>query len=172
MEKKLVIPFQHKTVTLTWQEDLEINEEEILSIDYANIIGELLTFPVMFNRIGVLKAEVEYLLRTKKLDTDIQVSIITKQVRSTLATTITGRVTDKQVLEDVEISQAYLEAKMALFEVMKQAEIIDSLYWSAKSKDKKIEVLSAKIKPEEYEQNIMEGSVNGIMVKYQKNLIG
>jgi hypothetical protein len=172
MEKELIVPLATKTVILRWQEDLEIDSEAILSIDYSNIVGELLTFPVMFNRVGILKAEIEHAFSVKKMETDISISHITQNMRNQLTAAATGRVTDKQVEGATETSLEYREAKMALFEVKKQADIIDSLYWSAKSKDKKLEVMSAKIKPDDYEKEIMEGSVNGIMIKYNKSLIG
>lgn len=170
MEKELIVPFETKTVILRWSEDLEIDTEEILSIDYANIVGELLTFPVMFNRVGILKAEIEYQFSAKKMETDIAISHLTQNTRAMLLAQ--GKMTEKQLEAAVETDIQYREIKMSLFEVKKQSDIIDSLYWSAKSKDKKLEVLSAKIKPEDYEKEIMEGSVNGIMIKYQKNLIG
>ena len=39
--------------------DTKVDVDDILRIDYSNIMGEILTFPLMFNRIANLKAEQE-----------------------------------------------------------------------------------------------------------------
>jgi hypothetical protein len=53
--------------------------------------------------------------------------------------------------------------------VLKEADIIDSLYWSAKSKDKKLDTMSAKLKPEDFEKEILEGTINSVLIRSHKN---
>jgi hypothetical protein len=42
---------------------------------------------------------------------------------------------------------------------------LDSLYWSIQSKDKKLSVLMRPISPKEFYDELIEGSVNGMMIK-------
>lgn len=169
-EKQVTIPLDTKTVILSLIEDHAIDAEDVLNIDAGNIIGELLTFPVFFNRVGVLKGEIENLYSRKKMETDIAIANLQEKHRGMMIEE--GKKPTVAQVENAAMNDPdWKQAKMDLFEVKKQADIVDSLYWACKSKDKKLDVLSAKIKPEEFEQNIMEGVANQVMIKYHKNLI-
>jgi hypothetical protein len=63
----------------------------------------------------------------------------------------------------------YKAKKMEEFKVKRMADTIDGLYWSAKSKDKKLDNISTKIKPEEFEKEILEGEINSVIIKSMKN---
>ena len=59
MEKK-IIKVGEKTYKLLFDNfDEDMNIDELLKIDYSNLIGELITFPVIVNRFGQLLAEAE-----------------------------------------------------------------------------------------------------------------
>lgn len=169
-KKQHILVFDHKTVIMSMVEDHNIDAEDILGIDIHNIIGELLTFPIAFNRVGVLKGEIENLYSRKKMETDITIANLNKKHKEKL---IEGG--KKHTLADVESEvmndPEYKQAKLDLFSVKAQADMLDSFYWSCKSKDKKLDALSAKIKPEDYENEIMEGICNQVMIKLKENLI-
>jgi len=59
MEKKLiqVKDKSYKLLFDNFDEDMEV--DSLLKIDYSNLIGELITFPVIVNRFGNLLAEAE-----------------------------------------------------------------------------------------------------------------
>lgn len=169
-EEKFIIPLKTRTVILQHIQDDTIDMEDVLRIDTNNIIGELLTFPVFFNRVGNLKGDIENVYSQKKMETDIIIGNLNKAHRQQLLAD-GSKATVAEVESAVMNDPAWKEAKMALFEVKKQADFVDSLYWSAKSKDKKLEAFSAKIHPEEFENSIQEGVINQVMIKYQRNLI-
>ena len=71
-QEKLLIEFGEKSYLLSMTPfSEEINIDEILKIDYANIFGEILTFPVLFNRIGLLKAEVDNIVAIEKFNLEV-----------------------------------------------------------------------------------------------------
>jgi hypothetical protein len=172
MKKEIYIPLETRTVILKVLEDVEIDAEDIMQTQIHNIIGELITFPVFFNRVSVMKAEIENILSKKKLTRDITIANINEKIRKKLYDPKSKfKLTEKEIEVAVIQDPEYKQVHMDVIEVQKQATIIDGLYWSAKSKDKKLETLSAKIKPEDFEKEIVEGTVNNVLLKYNQNLI-
>lgn len=176
----------NKTVTFKTKEfDDEIDVDSLLQTDYYNIIGDLITFPVVFNRISILKAEAEDLVDQVKLDLDVMVAEKYNHYRLSLVyeeeiITSTGKKTgtNKKIKPTEGTIESYInkdpsviDQKRLYLMCKKQAKIVDGLYWAAKSKDKKLEVISAKIKPEDFENNILEKEINTVVIKASKALI-
>lgn len=179
MTEDIVLQLKNKTLVLQIKDfgDLPIDTEDLLQVDYNNIIGDIITFPVIFNRIALLKAEVDNLVREVELDIDIYVAQKKEEFHKSLVrieenSRSTKKVypTDTEVKDAVKRTQEYKVKMYELFKVKKEAGIIDGLYWSAKSKDKKLDNISAKVRPEEFESEILEGTINSVIIKSQKNL--
>ena len=57
---KKVIKIKDKTYFLKFDDfDENVDVDSLLKIDYGNLLGELVTFPVVVNRFGVLLADAE-----------------------------------------------------------------------------------------------------------------
>jgi hypothetical protein len=166
LEEKMIVPFGDLMITIKWSVNEEVDTESALNIDYSNIIGELITWSVYLNRMGIMKAEAEDAFRRAGVMSKVKIAQHTKVIRANI-----GKATEKQIENELHGSQAYYDAKMELFDAEKRVGIMDSIYWAAQSKSKKLEALSAKIKPEEFTSNILEGKLNGIMIRYDKKLI-
>lgn len=159
--------------------DSDIDADEVTKIQHHNIIGEILTFPVVMNRIGNLKAEMEQALSETKLDFAIfeasQQEKKRKELTFNTADSKGNPKVDKPTKDEVEnavlISPEYKVKKKNLIEVQKNLGYIESLYWAAKDKSVKLDTLSAKMKPEEFEKEILEETINGIMIKSAKKVI-
>lgn len=177
----LVIELPTRSVKLILPEfDMDMDVDDILKIDYSNIIGELLTFPVIMNRIGVLKAEQEDVVRKSKFKLEIYEAQLRHQFYRTLATTVitsTGinkgieklkAPTEDQVTSKVLMDKTYQEKQEFHSQRMKDFSLLESWYWAAKSKDDNLKRISMHLKPEEFEKEILEGTVNGIMIKFTK----
>jgi hypothetical protein len=182
MQEQVVLNLKTKTVVLLVKDfgDSPVDTEELLQVDMNNILADIVTFPVLFNRISVIKAEVEDLLRERQLDFDIFVAQVRDEYRKSLVHDIDdgkgkGGLKKKYPTVD-EVDDAltrdprYKVKRTALNAVKKEVDIVDALYWSAKSKDKKLEAISAKIKPEEFESEILEGMINSVLIKVHKNI--
>lgn len=174
----LVIDLPTKTVKLILPDfDMDMDVDDILKIDYSNIIGELLTFPVIMNRIGVLKAEQEDVVRKSKLKMEIYEATLKQQFYKTMATTKTISTgankgvekvqapTVDQVSSRILLDKTYQEKQEYHSARMKDLSLLESWYWAAKSKDDNLKRISMHLKPEEYEKEIVEGVVNGIKIK-------
>lgn len=157
--------------------DSAIDTEELLQVDINNVIGDIITFPVLFNRIGIIKAEIDNLLREIQLDFDVFQAQKRQELRKSLVHQMedgkgkpkTKYPTIDEVEDALMRSPEYKVKRTALNAVKKEVDIIDALYWSAKSKDKKLDAISAKIKPEEFEKEIIEGTINSVLIRTHKN---
>src|SRR5574344_279224 len=71
--------------TLSYQEfDDEVDIDELLTIDYSNLIGEMVTFPIIVNRIGLLLADAESKLSETKLNRDVMEAKVKERLRKEL----------------------------------------------------------------------------------------
>ena len=65
---KLIVEQEDKTIVLISPDaDEEIYLEDITSINYSNLYGEVVTIPALLNKIGEWKAEYERKAREAKL---------------------------------------------------------------------------------------------------------
>ncbi len=174
-DEKIVIPFERKVVVLHLSEfgDGDIDFEEFLRIDYSNIIGELLTFPVLMNRIGLLRAEMESIAKTKKFETDVYEAQLKAHYRKKLLTRDgkdqVKKATQGEVEEAVLMDKGYQVVMRNLITTEKGFSQIDAMFWSAKDKSHKLDKIAEKLHPKEFENEILEGSCNGIMIKVKAN---
>lgn len=187
MEKEeLVIDLPSKMVVLssvTYENEIDV--DSALKIDYANILGEILTFPVFLNRIGVLLAEADDNVRQSEFDIEIEGKEVKleyqkaeQRARTSLKQSGIKSPTAKEIENSAYQDQTYIdkqdeyrEAYREYLNIKKMRDQINSLYWSAKSKDTKLDKISEKIRPDDFEDEILEGTVNGIMIKCTEKLL-
>ncbi len=170
MTEKVIIELKNKVLSLEIKDfgDSAINLEDLLQVDMNAIIADICTFPVIFNRIGNLKAEIDEFLRETQLDFSIfEAQLFEKHKKKLLGNS--EKATEAAIDSSVKQDPEYKTKKLNVFKVQKQAEILDSFYWSAKSKDKKLDAISAKIQPEEFEKEVLEGTINSVVIRVHKN---
>ncbi len=175
---KVVVPFADKTVVMTFGEfDEEINVDELTTIDYSNLFGEAVTVSALMNRIGILKAESESTLSLRKLDCEIYMAQQEKRFRR--QANIDGgkfqlqegkEITSIKLTEDslamaIALDPIVQAKKKAVIEAQKNLSFMDSLYWSIKSKDTKLSVLVTGVTPEDFYNELIEGTINAITIK-------
>jgi len=185
LEEKKVISLGKKTVTLiTTEFDGSIDTDDMLNIDYANILGEILTFPVLVNRIGVLLADMDNHLATERLNIEMFEKDVKKikaeaeeRARKELKKTNnapTMQQISNEAIKDkelIKIEEEFSKMRYKLLDIQRDRDYINSLYWSSKSKDDKLNKMTDKIRPEEFENEIIDGKINGIMIKVRDKLI-
>ena len=76
---------EDKTIIFQWTgfDDL-IDLDDILQIDYSNITGDLITFPVLFNRISQVRAELERSVKFRDMELDQEKARLYKYHKSLL----------------------------------------------------------------------------------------
>lgn len=171
MQKKVLNIGGKQYTLLVGDFDEEINIEDLLTIDYSNLVGELVTFPIVENRIGLMLADAESKVAETKLNRDIMEAKLKEKYAAMLSENGSKRPTidaiNSAVLQDKGF-QTILKAKIQAEKVRDYA---NSLLWSMKSKSSKLEKLSLTIQNQDIPEECLEGKVNGIVIKKSKRLI-
>lgn len=155
--------------------DTDVNIDDMLKIQDHNIYGELVTISRLVNKVGNLKAEQEEVLSQAKLDFDIFYAEMLEKKKKELTFTDAGGKINKPTVSEIEaaimMTPQYKVKKLNIFKVQKNMEFIESLNDAVKNKSFVIMKLSDKTKPDDFEKEIVEGSVNGVMIKLSKKVI-
>lgn len=172
MQKKLITvgDTTYKLLFDDFDEDMDI--DSLLKIDYSNIIGELITFPVIVNRFGNLLAEAESKVSETKLNLEVFEAKTKERLRVELAEANGGKNPTVEALNNALLmNNAYQVMRKRLIEVQKTRDYINSIFWSAKDKTSKIEKLSLTVQDSEIPDSVIEGRVNNVLVKKTKKII-
>lgn len=169
---KKVVKIKEQTYFLKFDEfDESIDVDSLLKIDYSNLIGELITFPVIVNRFGVLLADAENEVSEAKLNLDVFEAKTKERLRVKL-TEENGKAPTVDALNSaLMLDKAYQQMKKKYFEAQKMRDYINSIFWSAKAKDDKLSKLSLSIQDTEIPDLALEGRVNNVLIKKGEKLI-
>lgn len=160
----------YKLIFDNFDEDVDI--DSLLKIDYSNIIGELVTFPVILNRFGILLAEAESQVAETKLNMDVYEAKTKERLRIELAEQNNGKAPTVEALNNAVVSnKAYQAMKRKYIEVVKTRDYINSIFWAVKDKSEKLNKLSLSIQPGDLSDSVIEGRVNNVLVKKTKKVI-
>lgn len=171
-QERVIIELKTRMAVLVIQPfDGDIDTESLLKIDYANIIGEILTFPVVFNKIANMRAEVANILAESKVDFEIFEAQLSEEHAKRLYASSEKKPTGKDIDTAVLLDSRFGIKKKSFLRKQRDFDYLDSLYWSAQSKDTKLNRLSEKIRPEDFEKDLLEGTINGVMIKMKKKAI-
>lgn len=173
------VQLSSKIVVLKLQSFDEIDTDEVTKIQYHNIMGELLTCSAVLNRIGNLMALADEALAESKLDFDIYYAQKYEELMKEMTTKyvnsrdreVTEKPSSTELEQNIIRTPEYKVKKKNVIRLQKQKDIINSLYWAVKSKDDKLNKLTDKLRPEEFEKEIIEGEINGILIKLQTKAI-
>lgn len=170
-----------RLVTLSFEQfDTDIDMNDITHIHYENIYSEMVTISTLLNKIGLLKADVSNVVA----DHDLELAVL-KAERSEFyrkELTVKQEYVRKEgykVIEpgNTEIENAvYLDPAFKIkkkenIRLHKQKEYVESLYWSVRSKDEKLNSLMKGVTPAEFQGGILEGTINTIMIKKHKSVM-
>lgn len=158
--------------------DSEINVDEITSIDYSNLFGEAVTVSTLLNRIGILKARAEAIYAEKKLEFDIYEANQRKRLRREAAMNSNYfkvddqqiKLTENSLEEAIIIDEGWQVNKKNVIKAQETLNKCDSIYWAVQSKDRKLSVIMKPTTPEEFMNELVEGKVNGIIIKKKKSI--
>lgn len=172
MEKR-IITIGERTFKLIFDEfEDEMDIDSLLKIDYSNLIGEMVTFPVIVNRFGQLLAEAESQVAEAKLNLDVFEAKMKERLRIQLAEENNGKAPTVEALNNAMTAEkSYQVMKKKLIESQKTRDYVNSIFWSAKDKSEKLNKLSLTIQDGEVPDSVIEGRVNNVLIKKTKKLI-
>ncbi len=169
--EQITIELKNKIVVLNILPfDTDVDVTQILKIQHEHLWAEIISFNVVFNRIANLKAEQENIVSHSKFDLEIFESQLYDEYKKKLVDA--GEKATEKALEMAILRDARFSIKKKLhFDKVKNLGYLDSLYWSAMNKAGLLKVLSDKLKPEEFSNEILTDTINGVMIKASKKLI-
>jgi hypothetical protein len=159
--------------------DTDIDTDALTQIQYHNIMGEILTSSTALNRVGNLQAEIDNLVNAAKLDFEIFYAQQSAKKRKELTFEEPGpkgvvkvnKPTVAEVEEAVITCPEYKVMKQRQINLVKSKAYVDSLYWSLKDKCDKVNKLTDKLRPEEFEKELLEDTINGVMITLKPKAI-
>lgn len=168
---KSIVHLGSKLVTLEIRDfDSEVDIDNLLTIDYSNLYGEAVTVPALLNQIGLLKAEAEKIYNNKKLEFDVKESEIRKLIRKN-AVSSGDKLTEKSLDEMVLLDGGYQVMKRNLISAKYDLDVVDNIWWAVKSKDTKLNNLIKGVTPAELFNELIEGTINNILINKRKSII-
>lgn len=149
-------------------EDIEL--DDLLRIDYSNMLGEMVTFPIVVAKLGMMLADAEGKVNEKKLNLDIQEAKLKEEYRLKLTEQNGGKNPTVDALNSAVLTdKRYCLYNQNLIESKKIRDYILTLYLSAKDKSEKINKIFYQTHPTDIPDNVIESRVNGAIVKkYEK----
>lgn len=179
-KEKIAIELKDRTVVLTLERfDSDCDMDEFTNIHHHNLWGEILTCSTALNRIGNLLADVNQILAQTKLDWEIFIAQMKEEQKKKLefeTLDSKGNVKySKPTADELEMSVVrlpqYKVKKLNLIKMQKNYDVINSWYWAVKDKSEKLNKITDKLRPEEFEKDILEEKINGVIIKAFKKTI-
>lgn len=149
-----------------------IDIDNLLKIDYSNLIGEIITFPIIVNKFGLLLADAESKVAETKLNIDVYESKSKERLRLRLQEENGGKNPTVDALNSAVMQdKGYQALKRKLIDVTKTRDYINSIFWSCKDKSEKLNKLSLTVQNAEIPEEVLQGRVNNIVIKKVKRVI-
>jgi hypothetical protein len=154
-----------------------INVDDLTKIDTSNLFGEAVTISAAVNRIGLLKAEVEGTMADLKLELKIYESNYRSNLRKQASQNggsytirvgnedVSVKITEKALETCFEADEKWIELMRQYNKAEKNFNGLSSLYWATQDKSRKLNGLVSGTTPTEFVQGLIEGKVNGMLVK-------
>lgn len=176
MRHKIKLDEDHTVVLELSEFDEDVNLDKILLIDYANLEAEIVTFPVVLTRLGVLLADAENRLREREMALETWENREKKKQRDELRD---DKVQQKYSVDDINYymklniygSPVYRKLKEAVSKAQRNRDIVNTFYWSAKDKSDKLNAMFQKMHPEQVVLENIGKSFNGIKIKVRESVI-
>ena len=157
--------------------DRTINVDDLCKIDTGNIYGEAVTISPAANRIGLLRSEVEGLMAESKLELRVFEGNFKAKLRKQAANDsgfytqrignedVRIKATEKALETSFETDKEWIKIKKKMITAEKNFNALSSLYWAVQDKSRKLNNLIGGTTPEEFINGMVEGKINGILIK-------
>jgi len=164
-KESTILHLKDKILTLKSEGfDSDIDVDQLTKIDYGNLYGEQVTSAVLLNKVGTLRAEAENIYEHKKIEFSIFEADLARMKRQN-AKDNGYKLTEKNLEQEIILDPAWKIQKRNLVNAKRDLDFVESLYWSVQSKDRKLNSMMKGVTPEEFENEIVEGSINTVFIK-------
>ena len=145
--------------------DWDVDLDDLTDIHYENIIGEQLTISTLLNRASRLYNKIENFYKRQRYELEEKEAKVRKIFRKKEMAAGKKKPSIQEVDDHLLEDAALKSFKFRLIDLEKDKDDIASLRDSLKEKSFKLNTLSKNIVPEEIENNIVDGMINGMLIK-------
>lgn len=165
---KKTLHLEDMVITFFWEEfDGDIDVDDMTKIHYENLFGDAVTVSTLLNRIGLLRNSAEHIQDVKKQEMEIYEAELDERLRKNAASA-GEKITEKQIEKKITKDKGYVTKKKNYLSAKRDFQNLETIYWGVQSKDKKLEVLMKGTTPKEFEEGIIEGKINSILINKQE----
>lgn len=173
--RELIFTIGEKVVKFTVGDFDDIEVDKILKIDYANLMAELITFPVVVNRFGLMAADMDNEVQEAKLDLTIMEAKLKNKYRDSLTTSDEKGKAKKPTIDEVEsaliLDKVWQAKKKKFHRIQKEKEFMYSIYLSAKDKSAKLDKLSMSLRVGDVDESMIQKQLNNVYFKIKEGRI-
>jgi hypothetical protein len=151
----------------------EMEVDELLQIDVQNLIAEMVTFPAIMNKISIMLAESNNEMAEAEVSLRIWQAQAREQIRNE-AVMVGEKMTEQKIEDKMRVKPQYKALKSSFFQKQKYHDVLNSLFWSMKSKDDKLNKLSLTIQDGDIAETLISSRLdhfNGVKLKISEPLI-
>ena len=137
--------------------------DRILKIDYTNLEAELVTIPILMNNVGLLLADMDSEVRLAELKLKKEKAKLAEQGREAIKEDKNGKAaTNDETLEYVRSQISYDVLNRKLSSAIYKRDVINSIYWSIKSKQEILQNLSKSMNFGDFQDALVRNSIREI----------
>jgi hypothetical protein len=186
-KSKVTLVLGGKVVSLNFKGfGRDVDVDELMSIDHGNLYGEKVTISTLVNKWGLLEAEAEREYNKVKME----LSILESKLEIDMRTEAANNAGKFKIGKDAEGADKWLKMsndsiaaaikqslkwrkKMGdMYDAKKDWQNVTAAYKGAQSKDRQLNGLVRATTPEELGKEIIEGAINGMVIKTKKSIVG
>jgi hypothetical protein len=175
MARELKFAIGDKVVMFKVEDFEDIDLDKLLKIDYENLMAEMVTFPVVVNKLGLLCADMDNEFQQAKLNLSIFEAKRKKELREELEFSDEKGKVKRPTIDEVDSAlitdKVWKVKKQKMLKVQKEKEYMYSIYSSAKDKSNKLDKLSLTIKSGDVDMKIIQRQLNSVYFKIKDGLI-
>jgi hypothetical protein len=143
-------------------EEEEINMTQLLKIDISNIHADYATFAIVLNQVSLVQVEADYNVNMAKMNLEKYEAELAERLRNDFEPEEGSRsktMSNERVNHAIAKDPKYLVKKQIYFKRLKEQGYINSLYWSMKSKDEKLNRLMNNLHTEDMEEALLNKKI-------------
>jgi len=164
-EETVYIHLKNKIAQITptkWDDDFD--PDTIFEIDPYNIMGELITIPVLVSRLGIFVAQMNGLVKKQKAGLKVEEAEESKIFRKEESVEGRKKPTVQEVEDHLTLFPVISNLRLKLIKMEAELQKIEVLYDVAQKKSFNIGILGRNLVPSEFEKDLIEGKINGVMI--------
>jgi hypothetical protein len=139
--------------------DKNIDIDNLLKIDLSNVVGEIVNFPVIVNKFGIMVANKEREISELKITIDVLEAQLKEELRNKHEADGIKPPTVEQLNTYASKNDKMQEYQLYLCKITEERDILQSTMWCARDKSGKLDKISLSLMSDdikEYNQKINE----------------